>query len=184
MKRGYLLAASLDQAEQAVEVLHDLKIDDAHIHVLSQDTDGVRQHHLHAANMIQRTDLVRGAELGALNGLGVGLVLIPVSLMAAIYLPLSIETKQLLLLGVTIVPILLCALAGAVVGACHESYKIAVFHEQLVQGRHLILVDSDNIKQLKSQLLARCPLEDVGDGDNLCRPFDDLSTVAQARRAA
>ena len=52
MKRGYFLTDSLDEADKAVEILHQLHVDDSQIHILSKDRQGVQQHHLHGSQRI------------------------------------------------------------------------------------------------------------------------------------
>ena len=74
MIRHYFLADSLDTTEQVAELLQQqLQFKGNDFHVLSRDTRGLKQHHLHPANLLQRSDLVRGAELGALAGFAIGL---------------------------------------------------------------------------------------------------------------
>ncbi len=172
MGREYFLAETLDAADLAVGVLHhQLKIADRHIHVVSNDHNGLKKHHLHAASFIQKSDLVRGVEQGVLVGLVVSLFVFCIVAFGVPWWGLSAPLKQLIFVTAFIGPLLAGGSVGALVGLKHENHKINRFHLDLEFGRHLIMVDSDKMEPIK-QALESCPVIDKGEDNTLILPFD------------
>lgn len=175
MTREYFMVSSLDQAEQVSEVLHQqLHVTDHNFHVMSLDSAGLQQHHLHAANILQKSDLMRGAELGVLVGICVALLLFCFSAFGLAVMDVTMQVKQLVALAAISAPIICGAAIGAWIGLRHESYKTSRFQDELKAGHHLIIVDAKlaQMKQIK-KLLAAYPIIDVGEDSSLVLPFDD-----------
>lgn len=180
MQREYFLAETLDAAEQAVTALHQqLHIDDRYIHVISHDSNGLDQHHLHPANLIHKSDLVRGIELGLLCGLVASLFAFSIAALGSPFWEMSASLRTVVFGTAILAPLLVGGSAGAWIGLQHENYKIDRFHRSLEQGQHLILVDSDHLEPIK-QILADFPVIDEGTASTLILPFEQPTTSKTA----
>ncbi|MEH6651693.1 MAG: hypothetical protein V7707_16865 [Motiliproteus sp.] len=150
MTRHYFIADSLNTTEQVSELLHQqLQINDSHFHVLSRDNNGLKEHHLHPANLLQQRDLIHGATMGAITGLVIGLGLFCSAVLTMAFWTDTSETiKNAVFIGSIILPILLGAGVGALFGLTQENYKISRFHNALESGQHLLMVDADETRQV------------------------------------
>ncbi|MEH6814564.1 MAG: hypothetical protein V7677_18670 [Motiliproteus sp.] len=177
MGREYFLAETLGAADKAVAVLHQqLHINDKYIHVVSNDSHGLKQHHLHSANVIHESDLVRGAELGLMVGLAVSLFCFCIAVYGAPFWGMTASLKNFVFFATAFGPLFVGGTVGALIGLYHENYKINRFHLDLELGHHLILVDSDQLDPIK-QALASCPVIDMGEGNTLILPFEEQATT-------
>jgi len=179
MKRKYYLADTLDALDEAVAVLHnELHIEDNHIHIISNNTDGLKEHHLHPANIIQKSDLIRGAERGVVYGLTIGIMFFIVAAYSAPFWDVILPVRQVILLTIFSSPIILGFLAGAFIGVLNDNFRIIQFDHEIDIGHHLMLVDSENIKEI-SKRLEGCPIVDAGETDTAIFPFDELESSFQ-----
>ncbi|MEH6825501.1 MAG: hypothetical protein V7629_16505 [Motiliproteus sp.] len=177
MGREYFLAETLCAADKAVAVLHQqLHINDKYIHIVSNDSEGLKQHHLHAANLIHKSDLVRGAELGVMVGLVASLFFFCLAAYAAPFLGMTASLKSFVIFSAALGPLFVGGTVGTLIGLCKENYKINPFHLDLELGHHLILVDSDQLDPIKRALVS-CPVIDKGEGSTLILPFEEQATA-------
>ena len=186
MTREYFLVDSLAVTEQVTQHLHHkLQVKNHHLHVLSLDTQGLQQHHLNPATLIQKRDLIRGLELGALSGATLGMGLYIFAIFALLLVPLSADLKSLIFVAAFAVPLLVGSLLGACIGARAESYKIRRFHEELEAGRHVLMIDTD---QQHCSIICRemrlYPLEGAGEDSTLILPFSAAPVAAELKAAA
>ncbi|HWQ37120.1 MAG TPA: DUF1269 domain-containing protein [Burkholderiales bacterium] len=147
-RRLYFVLPDLPSAEQAVRDLLLARIEFRRIHCLAKR--GVSLGELPEAGVLQKTDLVHGAEMGiGLGGLA-GVVL------AALAMLFSAEARQL-----SLAFILVAGLGGAVfgawvaamVGAGVPNSKLRPFQSALDSGQILLMVDvpftrADEIREL------------------------------------
>lgn len=179
MKREYFLAETLEAADQTVAVLHhQLHISDRHIRLISHSTNDLRQHNLHSASIIHKTNFVRGLERGCFYSLSFSLIGFCVIAFGAPWWTLNSSLTAVLFLSVLLIPLLAGGSIGAWVGFRNESYKISRFHQDLENGHHLILVDSDRLEPIK-RALKNCPVVDKGSDHTLIYPFDQPATVKE-----
>ena len=138
MKRIYYLTDNIDSTEQISSDLHSAGISDWNFHVLSKDEAGLYKRHIHSANYIQKLDVVRNLERGAIVGL-----------LCGIYGMVYINTSQpfgpnpglMAYLTVLFVLTLFGAWAGGLAGLGLENQKIAQYHEDLEAGKYLLMID-------------------------------------------
>lgn len=179
MKRKYYLADTLSVLDEAVAVLHnELHIDDRNIHIISNNTHGLKEHHLHPANITHKSDLIRGAERGVLYGITIGIVFFIVAAYQAPFWDVILPVRQMILFTVFSSPIILGFLAGAFIGVLNDNFRIIPFSREIDIGHHLMLVDSENIKEISKSLMG-CPIVDVGETDTVIFPFDELESSFQ-----
>ena len=148
MKRLYYLSPSIDSVDQVSKDLHEHGITDWNFHSISTNEEGLYSHHLHSASALQRTDFVRFGERGLLSGGMIGLFfLIPFTYIA--------EFSFNAWLVITVFSMFFGAWFGGVGGLNTEHYKIQKFHEQIIEGQHLILVDVNR----KDEQRIKCIME-------------------------
>lgn len=134
MRRIYYLLDDINEADRISDTLHENGIADWQFHVMAKDEEGLYRHHLHRANILQKRDVVHSGERGALIGGAVGLYL------SMFILPWSISSTTLLL-SVLVALTTVGVIVGGVIGNKHENYKIARFHDDLEEGKLLIMLD-------------------------------------------
>jgi hypothetical protein len=158
-RRLYVICPDLQAAQQTMNDLLLARIDEGHIHVLA--TRGASMEGLHEANVLQKTDLVHGAELGVVVGgaagviLGVVLVLMP---------PSGFQLQ--------LVTILITALGGALFGTWASSLvaagvpntKLLAFAKDIEEGKYLMMVDVPfrRVEEIQSLLRTRHPEDKDG----------------------
>lgn len=172
MKRKYYLADSLDTLDEVVAVLHnELHIKENHIHIISNNTHGLKEHHLHPANLIHKSDVIRGSERGALYGVFFGIMFFVVAAYQSTFWDVILPVRQMMLLTIFSSPIIFGFLAGAFFGVLHSNFRISQFDYEIDKGHHLMLVDSENIKGI-CQALKACQIVDLGETNTVIYPFD------------
>ena len=173
MRREYFLAESLEDVDTAASILHDqLHINENNIHVISNDRKGIKQHNLHEGSIIEKSDLVRGVEHGALLGIAMGITGCAILVVNMPFWDVVELTKQAVIALTLFGSLMIGCIIGAFVGLLHVNYKIYRFNEDLTKGKYLMLVDSNELGIIK-QALEKQPVIDKGEGSSLVFPFDE-----------
>lgn len=136
MKRLYYLTEEIDFAEHISKELSANGIDAHHIHVLSKNEAGVVTHHLQGPNLFERLDFIRGG----LNGLVAGLMIGIVALFAGRLL-FDMSVTGLGQIAMLCLMMLFGTWIGGFIGFTQENKHLRRFHEQIEQGRHLMMID-------------------------------------------
>ncbi len=169
MRRLYYLADNLDTIDDVSVSLHREGINDWHFHVLSKDEAGLYKHHLHSATPLQRRDIIRGGERGALTGFFVGLLVAVVSLRMLELAPMHSVVVSAIAIAL---PTLFGAWAGGLVGLSLDNYKIARFRRDIEAGRALLMIDVDRVHyQRVLRLMSLFAVEPCGEDSTLITPF-------------
>jgi len=173
MRREYFLAESLEDVDKAASILHEqLHIDENNIHVISNDSKGIKQHHLHEGSILEKSDLVRGTEHGALLGIVMGITGGAILVIGMPFWDASELIKQAVIAITLLGSLALGCLIGAFIGLLHVNYKILRFNKDIATGKLLILVDSNELELIK-QALEKQPVIDKGEDSSLIFPFDE-----------
>lgn len=136
MKRLFYLVDRMDSVESISEDLHNEGITDWRFHVLSKDDAGLFTRRLHSASILDRTDLARYTERGAIAGaLFAAAFIVTAKLTGALALPAIAWIA--LFLFMTAVGAWLAGFGGIGV----ENYRIRRFHDAIENGEHLVMVD-------------------------------------------
>lgn len=150
MKRLYYLTDSIDLTEEISNKLHAAGITDWHFHVLSKDEAGLKTHRIHSANYLQAYDIVHSGERGAMLGIIVGIL---AAIATLIFQPFE-KTLGIGTLAVVIAIITMFgAWVGGLLGISSENYKISRFHQDIEEGKHLIMVDIKPHQEIKVRQL-------------------------------
>lgn len=158
-RRIYSICPDLQAAQQTMNDLLLARIDERHIHVLARrdaPMDG-----LHEANILQKTDLVHGAEMGLIVG-GVAGLLIGIFL---VLVPLEGVQLQLITILVAVLGGALFGLwASSMVAASVPNSKLLAFAKDIEEGRYLMMIDVPfrRVEEIQTLLRTRHPEDKSG----------------------
>ena len=153
-QRLYFTLPDVESAKQTVNDLLLARIEERYIHVVAKDDISLEG--LHEASIIEKSDIVHGAEVGLIIGGLVGLV---AGIIVLISPPEGISLK--------LVTVLITALIGAAFGAWVSSMKassipnsrLKAFEDEIAAGRILMMVDvpRTRVETVQEVILARHP---------------------------
>lgn len=136
-RRIYWLIPDLISARQTMDDLLLARIPERHIHFVARE--GADMRGLHAANVLQTSDIVRAAEAGLVTGGGVGAV---AGAVVAVLLPVVGDAPQWGMVAVlAIAGALFGAWTASMIGVSTPSQRLARFVAALEQGWYLLMVD-------------------------------------------
>ena len=144
MKRLYYLTSSLDSVSGISQDMHNQGIDDWHIHVLSRNKAGLYHRQVHSSHIFQENDVIHSGELGAILGGATGLVL---AVIIESWTPFGAPLPLPVLILIAGIFTLFGTWSGGLAGVTRENYKIARFHDDLEQGKHLVMIDVSRRKE-------------------------------------
>ena len=136
-RRIYWLLPDLESAQRTMDDLLLARIDYRKIHFVARE--GSDMSGLHAANVLQTSDVVRSAEMGLILGAGVGALL---GTLVAVYYPIVGDSPQWgLAAGLAVAGALFGTWASTMIGVSTPSKRLARFTPQIEQGQILLMVD-------------------------------------------
>lgn len=154
-RRVYWLLPDVDSARKAMDDLLLAEISVGHIHFHArEDVDLSR---LHAANVLQTSDVIRSAQTGMMIGAGVGVI---VGLLAAYFFPIVGDSPQW---GIAAVLAILGAGFGAwsssMIGISTPSVRLKRFEGAIEQGQILLMADvpRSRVAEIESLLKSKDP---------------------------
>jgi hypothetical protein len=169
MKRLYYLTDSVQSADTMASDLREAGVDDSDIHVLGPNERDLLQHHLHPASVFQRTDLIRSIERTLMVGCALALLFtLPLNYLA------EFRFSDWLLVSISC--LVLALVIGVIGGLSQENYQIERFHEAIVQGRLMVIVDctagqTTRVRTMMNRHHPEARLEGIG--SSLVNPFTD-----------
>ena len=134
-KRLYYLLADIPTTRKVVDELLLARIDEPHIHVLTNDK--VAMGNLPRASIMQTTDIVHGIESGLVVGGLTGLV---VSLIATLSLELG-NMVGVVILSCTLLGSLLGIWTSSMIGSDVRNSRLKDFEVAIEDGKVLLMVD-------------------------------------------
>jgi hypothetical protein len=137
MKTNYYLSPTLKSTQQISEDLHEVGINDLFIHVVSKDETGLKKERIHSSNYLETLDLLRNGGIGALIGFIIG-VFAAGALMY--FKPFGPNIPEYVYLIVIVFFTLFGTWEGGLAGVACENRKLAKFHNDLEEGKYLILI--------------------------------------------
>jgi hypothetical protein len=135
-RRLYWMLPDLASARRAMNDLLLARIDEPHIHFVARENADLSG--LHAANLLQTSDVVRAAQSGLVIG---GLAGLSTGLIVAMF-PIIGDTPQWGMVGVMgFVGALLGAWSSSMIGCSTPSSRLKRFEEAIQHGGLLLMVD-------------------------------------------
>jgi hypothetical protein len=173
MRRLYYLTRSMDYAETISNEIHDKGITDWNFHIMSRDKKGLTKHHLHSTNtLIHERDVIRIGERGAIVGVSAGFFATISFLTLTTFIPVR-NLSQATMLFVCISFGVIGATLGSLLGLALENAKIRRFHEEMENGKHLLMIDvrKNDAPKMEEMMSAYKEAEPAGDGTSFISPF-------------
>jgi hypothetical protein len=154
-RRIYWLLPDLASARRSMDDLLLARIPESYIHFVARE--GSDMTGLHAANVLQTSDVVRAAQAGIVIGGAVGAVL---GVLAAIFFPIVGDSPQWGMVAVlSIVGAGFGAWASSMIGISTPSDRLKRFEPAIEQGQILLMVDvpRSRVDQIEERLQALHP---------------------------
>jgi hypothetical protein len=154
-KRIYWLLPDLDSARRTMDDLLLARIDERHIHFVARE--GADMSGLHAANVLQTSDVIRSAEAGLVIGGAAGAVL--GSIIAVAYPMFGDKPQWGLIAVLALVGAPVGAWASSMIGVSTPSKRLQRFEVQIEQGQVLLMVDvpRSRVEEIEARLQALHP---------------------------
>lgn len=154
-RRIYWLIPDVESARVVMSDLLLARIEYRHMHFVgSEDTD---MRGLHAANVLQTSDVVRSAEVGLIVGASMGALL---GGLAAVHFPIVGDEPQWGLAAIlAIVGALFGIWTSTMIGISLPSKRLERFTPQIAQGQILLMVDTPmwRVDEIEARLQALHP---------------------------
>ncbi len=171
MNRLYYLTPSLDSAEKISIDLHDEGIRDWNFHVHCKNEAGLYKRHVHSSNYIQKLDVIRFWERGAMLGFVVALIVIAYCIVAQPFGPGITGLAYVTIFGFIT---LFGGWVGGLVGIEIENQKLVQYHEAIELGKYLVLIDvasseEEKVKNLMNNKHPEAQFKRVG--STMINPF-------------
>jgi len=154
-RRIYWLLPDLASARRTMDDLLLARIAEQHLHFVGREDVDLSD--LHAANVLQTSDVIRSAQLGLVIGGTVGAV---VGVLAAIFFPIVGESPQW---GIAAVLAVLGGGFGAwsssMIGISTPSSRLKRFEPAIEQGQILLMVDvpRSRVEEIEARLQSLHP---------------------------
>lgn len=176
-ERLYYTTKNIESVEKITEDLKAVGVEYNHYHVLSQDDDGIKRHHLHSASPLDKYDIVHMGERGVLLGFLAGLVM---ALSLVISQPFDLSVGWIGFMSVLIFVTFFGAWVGGMAGLGNENYKISKFHDRIEKGEYLVMIDTivENEAAVRELMAQDHKEADWGGIDKTAtNPFDGLPVL-------
>ena len=137
MKTNYYLSPTLKSTHQISDDLHEVGINDWFIHVISKDEEGLNREHIHSSNYLETLDMLRDGGIGGLIGFIIGVFACAILMF---FKPFGPNIPEYVYLIILVLFTLFGIWEGGLLGVASENRKLAKFHDDLEQGKYLILI--------------------------------------------
>lgn len=153
-RRLYFVLPDLASAIQTSNELLLAKIEDRHMHFLARR--GMSLGNLHEANYFQKSDTVRGAEIGFVLGGVAGML---VGTWMYLTPPENVAMPLGTILIATVVGAIFCAWAGSLAGMSAPNARLKRFQGDFDDGRILLMVDvpASRVEEIQTLVHNRHP---------------------------
>ncbi|MDB5752359.1 MAG: putative transrane protein [Ramlibacter sp.] len=154
-RRIYWLLPDLESARATMDDLLLARIEERHIRFVARE--GSDMSDLHAASVLETSDVVRSAEMGLILGAGVGALL---GALVAVHYPIIGDEPQWGLAGaLAVAGALFGTWASTMIGISTPSKRLTRFMPQIEQGQLLLMVDVPvwRVQEVEARLLALHP---------------------------
>lgn len=162
-RRLYFVLPDLASAIQTSNDLLLARIGDEHMHFLGRR--GMSLGNLHEASYLQKSDVVRGAEMGFVIGGMLGTLVGTWLYVTQPIQPMAAPFEMVVILVAAVIGSLFCAWAGSLVAVSTPNSRISRFGADIDAGRILLMVDVPNerLEEIQALVAQRHP-ESVAHG--------------------
>lgn len=136
MKRLCFLIPDISTARGIVAELKGENIEEKHLHVIAKE--GAHLEALPEASLLEKTDYLRGVEIGALGGGAVGLL---AGLIAVSFPPAGLVLGGGIVAAATLAGATVSALLSGLIGLDFPNARLEAYQEAIENGQILMLVD-------------------------------------------
>jgi hypothetical protein len=153
-RRMYYVMPDLASARKTMDDLLLARIEERHIHFLAKP--GTPMDGLHEANVLQKTDLVHGAQLGLVIGALLGCI----GGWLLVTFVLTQDNWQIAtVIGTSLLGALLGTWVSSMVGSAIPNSRLQQFETLIDQGQILLMIDvpEHNVERVKELVGARHP---------------------------
>lgn len=168
--RLYYLFDDINSVKQITTYLHQNRIKDSRIHVLSADEAGLYKYHVHSASPLQTRELIRYGEEGGVIGLLIG-----AALALALVYSLSFLRAMPIVAFVVVTAIIAAhgAWLGGMIGLATMNRRLRKFLPDIKAGRHLVMIDvsSARFQEIVDLIRNRFHEEPREEGNIVVLPF-------------
>jgi len=153
-RRLYYVVPDRASARKITDDLLLARVEERHIHCLGRQ--GASMEGLHEANVLQKTDLVHGAQVGLLLGALLGCV---VGGAVVWYFPIAGIWQTVTVLGASIIGALFGVWVSSMVGSAIPNSRLRQFESLIEEGKILVMVDvpEHRTEEIKSVIGERHP---------------------------
>ena len=137
MRCLYYLSPNLDISKKISDDLHAENVDDWYLHVISKNESGLSRREIHSSNYLETLDVVRSGSIGAMIGIGFAILAV---LLMGIFQPFGPGVPATVYVMVFGVITLFGVWEGGLFGIDTENKKLEKFHDDLEDGKDLILI--------------------------------------------
>ncbi|MEJ6005233.1 DUF1269 domain-containing protein [Paucibacter sp. AS339] len=152
-KRIYWLLPNLGSARRTMNELLLARIGERHIHFVA--AEGAEMSGLHAANVLQTSDLVGAAQTGLLMGAGLGAA----GGVAAAYSLGNMAMPAAVVIAMAGLGAVLGTWSSSMIGSSTPSRRLRRFELAMAQGQYLLMVDAprERVAEIETLLEATHP---------------------------
>ena len=154
-RRIYWLLPDLASARRTMEDLLLARIAEQHIHFVAREEADMSG--LHAANVLQTSDVIRAAQSGLIIGGAAGAL---IGVVAAMFFPIVGDAPQWGMVAVlAVVGALIGAWSSSMIGVSTPSHRLARFEPAINKGQILLMVDvpRSRVDEIEARLQALHP---------------------------
>ena len=144
MKRLYYFTKSLTSVQGITRDLQQVGIGENRMHVMGTDTMALAQAHVHGTTTWEETDIMHSGFMGALIGMGVGLL---AGFLIAGADPWGMQLESGAIIGATLFGTCFGAWLGGLRGVSSQNHHLTPYLGRVEQGDYLMMVDADDDQQ-------------------------------------
>ena len=160
MKRLCFLLPDVPTAHAVVDELKAGGVEESHLHVIANE--GVPLEDLPEASLLEKTDYIRGVEIGAFGGGAIGLL---AGLVAVTFPPAGLVLGGGIVLGTTLAGATVSALLSGLIGMDFPNARLEKYQDAIESGQVLMLVDvaESRANQTAAVIKRHHPEVDIGE---------------------
>ena len=144
MKRLYYFTKSLTSVQGITRDLQQVGIGENRMHVMGTDTMAIAQAHVHGTTTWEETDIMHSGFMGALIGMGVGLM---AGFLITVADPWGMQLESGAIIGATLFGTCFGAWLGGLRGVSSQNHHLTPYLDRVEQGDYLMMVDADDDQQ-------------------------------------